>query len=225
MQNHHKQYEDLFTIDCKGNLTPLGMEKVSIEGMNFNQYISLFGNLLNEFYSDLFLNCVKIAWLRRKFKYKGKKIKFPIYNNSLYIQSVFVKLLRRFVGHDIQILTKGPFYSKLESHYFDKLFPGFEEGNPFTNPDYYKLPYKNITLEYLTVVYQLDDRFDLLKEADEKKMSFSTFLDYVLNYTFCENERLGFERYRLYQDIGRVRPYFVKDFTKNFTAKKGKKRQ
>src|SRR5258706_15430408 len=99
--------------------------------------------------------------------------------------------MRRYVGHDIQLINRSFFFQKLESYYFDQLIPGFEEGNPFENPDYYKFPYKNISLDYLMLVYQLDDRFDLLTEADKQRMSYAVFIDYVLNHVLNENDILG----------------------------------
>lgn len=224
MKHHSKQYEDVFSTDKPKSTTPLNEHKISAIGMDLNEYTSLFHDFLKEDYANLFLSCVKLSWLRRKFTYNGTKIKLPIYNNSRFLQNSFTKFLRRYVGNDIQILTKGKFFPKLESSYFDILFPGFEEGNPFENPDYYKFPYENISMEFLTVVDQLDDRFELLKVANEKKMSYATFLDYILNFILSENEILGKSRYVMTQNDDRHAPYYVKDTQKVLKPKKGMKR-
>ena len=143
--------------------------------------------------------------------------------NSLLLNMSFVKLLRRHVGMDIQIITRSKFFSKLEL-YFDELFPGFDDGNPFENPEYYKFPFKNISIEFLLVVHQLDDRIDLLKEADKQKMTFAIFLDYVINHVYSENDSLGRIRYQIKHNQDRNYPLHIQDLDKELQAKRGKKR-
>jgi len=148
----------------------------------------------------------------------------PMSRNSRLLNTAFVKFLRRNVGKDIQIITRGKFFAKLEL-YFDDLFPGFEEGNPFTNPDYYKFPFENISLEYLMAVWQLDDRILLLKEADKQKMTYAIFLDYIINHILSENEVLGRNRYVMALNQDRNFPFWVKDTDKDLQTRKGKKRK
>lgn len=224
MKHHRKQYEDVFSSDRPETINKLDISKVKIEGMTTGEYELLFKNFLKEFYLDLFNNSVKLVWLRKKFTCNGHVSKRPFYKTVRFLQGQFTKYIRRTIGNDIQIITKGPFLSKLETYYFDDFFPGFDEGNPFENPEYYKFPYKNITMEFLPVVYQLDDRFDLLNEADDKKMNYAVFLDYVLNHTLCENDDLGRSRYFLTQSKSRMFPYFFRDSDKEFYPKKGSKR-
>jgi hypothetical protein len=142
--------------------------------------------------------------------------------NSRVLTNAFTKFLRRNIGNDIQIITKGKFFNKLELYYFNQFFPDFEEENPFDNPDLYAFPYKNISMEFLLVVYQLEDRFELLKEADKRNMSYAVFLDYILNHTLSENELLGYNRYELTQSKDRRSPYYVKDNDKLLKIKKKK---
>lgn len=222
MIKHPKTYENVFSVDHGSNTIKL--ENITTDIMSVGEYIKLSKDFLKDFYDDFFLQCVKLSWLRRKFRYKNITAKTPFYTSARGYHGRFTKFLRRFIGHDIQIITKGPFFNKLETYYFDILFPGFMEGNPFENPDYYKFPYKNISLEYLTLVYQLDDRFDLLKEADKNKMSYEGFLDYVINHVYSENDILGRDRYTLAQNNSRHTPYFVRDTEKEFSPKKGSKR-
>lgn len=223
MINHKKTYEDVFSSDYEGNRQRLNLDNITYYGMESDEYISLFHNFLTDFYSSLFLDCVKLSWLRRKFTYLGKKTILPMNKNSRFMGMAFVKLMRRNIGHDLQIITKGNFFSKLEL-YFDEMFPGFEEGNPFENPDYYKFPYKNISVEYLIVVHQLDDRFGLLEKAEEEKMSFAIFLDYVINHVYTENEILGRDRYQVSLNQDRKASFYVRDTDKKLVAIKGQKR-
>ena len=137
IQQHKKTYEDVFSKDRPKITTPFRIQNLSASGMEFNEYTSFFHSFLKNFYADLFLNCVKLSWLRRKFIFYGHKVTIPIHKrNSIGVHISFHKLMRRIIGNDIQIITKSPFYTKLEMYYFDVFFPGFEEGNPFENPDY-----------------------------------------------------------------------------------------
>lgn len=222
MRNHKKTYEDVFSTDHKGNRNSIKIENVTTD-MGVGEYIKLFQGFLKSFYDDLFLQCVKLSWLRRKFEYCGQKPQIPMYTSPRILQGKFVKFMRRYIGNDIQMINRQFFFNKLEANYFNELFPGFDEGNPFENPDYYKFPYKNISLDYLMFVYQLDDRFELLKEADKQKMTYAVFLDYVLNHVFNENEFLGRERYTFAQNNFTRFPLFIKDTEKNIYVKRKKK--
>ena len=222
MNHHNKTYENVFSEDIPNSKSRLQVDNISAVGMELNQYRSLTHNFLRDMYSDLFLNCVKLSWLRRKFVFYGAKTVIPIQKNSRVLANAFTKFLRRNIGNDIQILTKSRFFNKLELYYFDQLFPGFEDEDPFTNPGYFAFPYKNISMEFLFVVYQLEDRFELLEEADKRNMSFAVFLDYVLNHTLSENEELGYNRYELTQWSDRRSPYYVKDNNKILKNKKKK---
>ena len=225
-KNHPKTYEDVFSSDHKSNKNRIKIENVKVDCMDTEQYTLLFQNFMKEFYDDLFLKCAQLSWLRRKFTYAGQRAKMPVFASTRMFHGKFVKFIRRFVGHDIQIITKSFFFPKLENYYFDIMIPGFEEGNPFENPDYYTFPFKNISTEYLLLVYQLDDRLELLKEADKQKMSYAVFIDYVINHILTENEILGREKYSLSQgsEMNRSRPYFFVDRDKHFYPKKGDKR-
>ena len=146
-----------------------------------------------------------------------------MYKTPMMVHIAFVKFLRRNIGKDAQIITRSHFFPKLEM-YFDDLIPGFMDGNPFENPEYYRFPYKNISVEYLLVVHQLDDRLELLKIADEKKMSYAVFLDYCINHAYCANEELGRDRYQMRHSTDRTSPFYIKDTDKNLKTKKGRKR-
>jgi len=196
MRHHKKTFENVYSEDVPKSSSRLKWENLAADGMELDEYISLFKGFLTDWYKDLFFQCVKLSWLRRRFVFCGKKTILPMYKNSLAANLAFLKLVRRYMGRDLQIITKTTVFQKLEL-YFDEFFPLFEEKNPFEDPDYYKFPYKNISIDFMMVVYRLDDRLELLKEADKKDMSFAVFLDYVINHVFSENELLGRCRYTL----------------------------
>ncbi len=76
-----------------------------------------------------------------------------------------------------------------------EMFPLFDQENPFTNPERYRLPFKNISIDYMTVVYQLEDRMYILAFADECDMKYNDFLDFVINHTYSINQELKKDRY------------------------------
>jgi hypothetical protein len=193
--------------------------------MDMTEYTKLFHDFLDDFYRTMFDAFVKLAWLRRRFGYGEMRMSAPAWRSPLVLQLNFFKFLRRNIGKDIQIITKGQIFSKIEAFYLDLMFPLFDQENPFENPDYYKFPFKNITIDYLFVVHQMDDRMELLEEADKQNMTFAVFLDFVLNHMFCENERLGRDRYTRHENAARMAPIYVRDNDKIVMPVKGKKRK
>jgi len=219
MRHYKKTYEDVYSTDKPKNSAKLYIDKISVEDIPLDKYISTFKEFLNKFYLDLFDFCVKLSWLRRKFGYYGKKTILPMHKNSQILNGAFVKLLRRNVGKDIQLITRSKFFSKLEL-YFEELYPGFMEGNPFTNPEYYKFPFEKISMDFLLVVYQLDDRIELLKLADKQNMTYAVFLDYIINHVYSINEEIGRERYQIKQNQDRNFPFYIKDTDKGLEDKR-----
>lgn len=210
LKTYPKTFENVFSTDQPKNSARLNLAQVTVGETGVDEYVSLFQGFLQKFYLDLFDGCVRLSWLRRHFSYYGRKTKMPMNKNSRIHNSAFVKLLRRNIGKDIQIITRAKFFSKLEL-YFDEFFPGFDEGNPFENPDYYRFPFKNISVEFLIVVHQLEDRVGILRHADDNKMSYAVFLDYVINHVYSINEELGREKYQVRHNTERNFPFYIKN--------------
>lgn len=223
MNQHRKTFEDVYSSDKKSSRSRLDFDKISIaDGITIDKYAADFKAFLKKAFSSEFDNYVRLSWLRRKFCYNGKKTKMPMNTNSWALNMAFVKFMRRCIGKDIQIITKGRFFSKIEL-YFEEFFPGFMDGNPFTNPEYYKFPYENISMEYLTVVYDLNDRIELLNIAEERNMSYCAFMDYVLNHIHSENLRIKRRRYYAKQNQDRDFTFCVRDGDKDYKRLNKKK--
>ena len=197
IKQYPKTYEDIYSRDIPSNLRKLNEKEISIDGYELDEYISLFKSSLRDASVALFDTAVRLSWISKRFIYYSED---PLFNRRKKMSPFhcfgFSKFTRRLVGSDTQIIFRSIFFKYLES-YFETFSPGFYEGNPFENPDYYKFPFKNITIDFLPVVYQLDERFDLLKIADERKMSYAVFVDYVINYVYSINEELGRDRYQV----------------------------
>ena len=122
---------------------------------------------------------VQTEWMLSNFKYYNKRNKtISKYVNSHIALSIFTK---EFVGLGYNFLTSPYYFNKIKSYFVD-FYPDFYKNNPFKNPKKYMYPYKYISLDYLLVVYQMPERIEILKYADEHKMSFGVFLDFIINY-------------------------------------------
>lgn len=183
-----KTYEDVYTRHDV--LKKCKIEHVTIDdGMFVSEYKNLCRDFLSESLRMLFDNSIKFFWLQHKFQYMGYKRKKPG-TNYWPVDIGLAVFLRNQVGIDYRVLTRNFFYRKLYS-YFEDMFPEFHKRNPFKEPEYYTYPYKHVTVDFLTIVEQVPQRFDLLRIAEEKKMKWDEFIDYVINWVLCYNEEVG----------------------------------
>lgn len=217
IKQYPKTYEDLFSSDSENNpqTQKLDLNAVSIDGMEFNEYVTTYKDFLNDFYLSLFNESVKFVWLRRKFCYRGERVVSQMIGNSYALCLAFAKFTRRVLGRDVQVITKNDFFKSIEKK-LDTFFPAFDERNPFTDPESYKFPFKNISIDFFPVVSQLDDWLDLLKIADEKKMSYAKFVDYVINYVYNEDK----DRYVIRSNVHRPSLFHITDLKKYPKRKK-----
>lgn len=212
MKIYPKTFENVFSKDERKRFD---FSQISIKGSETDKYINDFKELFRKFSNDLFDFYIKITWLKKRFFYKEKQISI---NGSTGgdIDYVFSRFLRRIIGSDTQFLTSDFLYSKIVS-YFNDFFPGFDEGNPFENKEFYKFPFKNITIEFLVIVYQMDDRIELLEYADKQKMTYAKFLDFIINQVYSTNEELGRNKYVFI--MNKRRQKYVKNTDKNLFLK------
>ena len=92
MKKYPKTFEDVFSSDTSGRALKIDVMQVSNDHMGSEEYTELFKTFLQDFYLDLFNNCVKLSWLRRNFKYKNKKYKYPFKNiflNIIFVYNLF----------------------------------------------------------------------------------------------------------------------------------------
>lgn len=216
MKIYPKTFESVFSEDTRKKFD---FSKVSTKDIDIDKYIKDFSGLLKGFSYNLFDFYVKVIWLKKKFCYQDKQISIDGSTGG-NVDYAFTRFLRRIVGGDIQFLTKDFLYTKVIS-YFKDFFPGFDDGNPFENIEFYKFPFKNITMDFLAVVYQMEDRIELLKYAEEQKMTYATFLDFVINQIYSINEELGRDKYLFI--ITRRCQNYIKNTDKKLTKRVSKK--
>ena len=203
MKNYPKVYEDVY--NSKVFLKQFSISRVKGDGYDdVNRYVADIQDEFNLMYNSLFDHWVKIDWLLRKFRYNRKK-KIISNGNIAIMYGVF---MLKSVGVNNRFLRFGTSAFSQISSYFDDFFPDFDSGNPFESN--YEYPYKHITLDFLVFVYKMDERLELLKEAEDKKMSLTDFYDYVINYCGCLNSDLCRKKYVLMRPVNYM-PYIMKN--------------
>ena len=192
MKFYENRYEKVFT-EQKNFSKRCDINEVSPFNnipLNTSLYIDEFKNEMKAFEIDTFNHLVKIAWLRRRFCYRGER-RIRHGSNGQVLDSAYGLFVRNFVGYETKFIFNSSFSKILI--YMDDLFPNFDEGNPFQED--YKYIYKVVTLSHMVLVYQMDDRMELLKYADKNELTYVEFLDYIINHINCHNEELGENEY------------------------------
>jgi len=184
MKNYEKRYEDFYTKPARVAKCDLSLITTDI-GLDVNEYTDLLKKNIFLFEKTVFDNMVKYIWLVRKFHYRGQK-RDKTYRNGHGIDRAFGIFMRHYIGTD-RASFGDRMFSRLVTYLYD-IFPHFDVMNPFEEEMVY--PYKNIGISFLSFVYQMPERMELLKYAEEKNLRYSEFVDYVINYVYCHNEMM-----------------------------------
>ncbi len=203
MEDFPKEYEDIYTAQrtlkkCDINKVSTGEEEISTD-----EYTMMMKDHMESFHKIIWDNLVKSYWLMRKFHYGGKRRRVGSTGEGITLDGSYAVFTRFFVGYDYGVMTSVPFFGKIAS-YFDDYFPDFDQSNPFEEK--YEYPFNYVTLDFLYLVNRMPERLELLEKAEEKKLTFSPFIDYVLNYISVYNERYG-PTYEYMYNRGIRRPY------------------
>ena len=210
MKYYEEKYERVFTKK-KNFKNRCDIEKISPfknVPANTTEYINEFRKEMKSFDLDVFNHVVKISWLMRRFCYNGKR-RLRSRNNGHCLDSAYGLFVRNFVGYDTKFIFANRSSIVKIITYVDDLFPNFDEGNPFKEE--YKYPYKTVTLNHMVLVYQMKEKMELLDCAEKKKLSYTEFMDYVINYINCYNDEVGKNEYEFIFSCHFV-PYVKKMF-------------
>jgi len=149
---------------------------------------------LKKFEAMFFDNLMRIEWADRKVSYKGiARASFEGNYAPHYWNYAIKTLYQSLVGYGRKMI-KNKTYRAIQG-YANDFFPGFEDINGFEF--FFKFPFEHITLEYVVCVADLKERLELLKEAEEKKLTLPQFHDYVAQYCTDERIRTG-RRFKIY---------------------------
>lgn len=151
----------------------------------------------------IFNAVVKEVWLEQQVVVSGQRRRARA-NNGLNADISFGRFLKLGVGISPHFLTGTSCFMAVATYLID-FFPEFLISDPFKEPDKYLYPYKHVTLDFLTFVHQMDNRLDILDEAEKRSMNFGEFVNWVANWAYCYNEDEKEELYLLKRGNGNSR--------------------
>ena len=187
MHRYRKQFEDAFGHHRVEHIAAIGSRLGSREELQ-NRFTAFY-KIAND---QLFYMAVMEAWLDAQFKWNGQTRRRM--SNGHYNDRMFSYFLKGMVGFNQKMITASKQFSAIVT-YFKDFFPDFANKDPFEEPEYFKFPYKNINIGHLCFVYQMDERMELLAEAEAKGMKLLDFMNWVVNYALCYNVDIDKEVY------------------------------
>lgn len=116
--------------------------------------------------------------------------------NGIYADRIFSVYMKKIVGISQRVITINEFFY-VYSSYIEEWFPDLLKHDPFKESEYYKYPFKHITLDHLGLVYQCHNRMDLLNYAEEKEMSIFDFTNWAVNQMLNYNDEIGRKIYEI----------------------------
>ena len=192
MKCYPKKFKDVYDILSVGDIRPtkLGSTLGSAEELAVR-----FRKFYREFHRTFFDQVVQQIWLEQQFMY-GDKRRSRRCSNGFSPDWAFAYFMKNVVGYSQKTITTNFCFSAIAT-YLKDFFPDFLNHDPDEEPELYKFPYKNVTLDHLVFVHMIHNRLELLEEAEKRAMSFVEFCNWVVNHVFCYNEEVGKELYAL----------------------------
>jgi hypothetical protein len=189
-------------------------ENITFENMTREEGLARYWRLQDEWEMTLFSQAVKIAWLDAVTRYRGEKLverslvrAFPKnFSKDEFrtagLRGTFAVELERELGTAFLPVKQSTAFFRRVSSYIFHFFPRefFTDHDPFSDTDYFEYPFKHVTLEYLVFVYLMDERFEILKMAEEGEWALDYFRDWVVNYAYSFNIDYGDDVYLLIKD-------------------------
>jgi hypothetical protein len=201
MKNQMKKYPK--TFENIGSSKKCFIKYVKAKDFSVDELVARFKSLYFKTNKELFSQAVNQLWLDKQILIKGNT-KSSCGYNGMFIDSAYAKFMHNSVGTSHRIITSTPMFTSTVS-YIDEFFPDFLKDDPSKNPKKYAYPYKHITLDFLFFVHEVDNRLELLAEAEKKKMSLSDFIDFSVNWALCYNLDYDVDKYEVYEDKNRLR--------------------
>jgi len=155
----------------------------------------MYRDFYHEFDRIIFKLVVDQMWLDHQFTFDGKR-RLRRNGNGHPADWAFGFFIKNMVGVSQKPLTLSSMFNVV-STYMKEFFPNFLEDNPFTHPEKYAYPYKNIGIGHLGFVYMVHDRVEMLEYADEKAMKFGEFVNWAANHAFSYNDEVGSDVYTI----------------------------
>lgn len=217
MKEYPKTYEDVYTR--KKAVEKCKLDHVTTDKeMSVFEYRDLCRKALSDIMENLFDNIVKFVWLQHRFTYMGYRRK-KTGGNHYAVDGAFGVFMRHYVGIEYRLFSRNFYYPRIAS-YMSEFFPEFNSRNPFEDPEYYRFPYKHVTTDFLAIVSQMPQRMELLQIAEERKMAWDEFMDYVINFALCYNDEKKRKEFTIINPVSVCPPYVRYNRLKSTSRKK-----
>jgi hypothetical protein len=191
MKFYPKTYEDICSLE--------GWEKrkqtLSCKGDSLVKYVAKFRKFYREAHLSIFETIVKQIWLEQQLSVSNFRRTKRVGNNSVS-DNTYGKFTKIEVGISHRPVTISFIFTPIAT-YLKDFFPKFLFDDPFEKPNRYKYPYKHVTLDFLVFVYQMDNRLEMLAEAEKRGMSYAEFINWATNWALCYNDENRRKKYQL----------------------------
>lgn len=207
MKEYTKQFENVY--QSAGRFARLNSDTaVYLNPLTKESFKDYYQKSLRDFYNSIWMATVRSLWLADHYSKEGfrhnagsalrnsfnpnKERGATVKDFTSNVYCSFTNYPRLVLGSDRTPLVETFSYRHLLA-YVEDFFPKeeFLANNPFENPDFYKIPFKHISVEFMLPVYQMQERMDLLKIAEDRSMTWDAFMDYLINYINCYNQEAG----------------------------------
>lgn len=192
MKIYEKTWESVYNPTDPAKV--MHKEWIEVNDMTMHQYTQLARSFCRESSDHFFMMIVKMMWLQRKLTYNGRAIE-RMGNQGMSADMSISNFYRNDIGFDRMVFTRMRTFERVNSYLYE-FFHEFDSHNPFTEPEYYKIPY-DVTIDHMCLVYQMPERLEYLEYASKMKYSIADFLDFVINQIYSINEISGKEVYTL----------------------------
>lgn len=136
----------------------------------------------------LFDLIVKVSWLEQHFTFHGVR-RAKRSGNGISHDWAYSHFMKGIVGVSQKAFTDGIIFSAVPT-YFKDFFPNFTDHDPFEETEYFKFPYKNISLDHLAFVAQCHNRMEMLNHAEEWSMGIRDFVNWATNWALSYNDEV-----------------------------------
>jgi hypothetical protein len=193
MKIYPKTYENIFRD--KDKLTDETLAQFGSTVGSVDEYIKMCRDFYRQADVMVFDMVVRSVWLDQQYTFNGRR-RMRRGLNGYKTDWLYGTFMKSVVGVSTKIVTKTLAFKSTAS-YLKELFPEFSKRNPFTDPEYYKFPFENVGLSQMAFVFQVHNRMEMLRYAEEHPMTYTEFVNWACNQVFCYNDEVGHAVYIL----------------------------
>lgn len=193
MKIYEQAYENTYcTKERKSKYWKPDLMEVHYD-MSLGEYITAqrvnWDNLVRDHYAHVF----RMIWLNELFTYMGKFSHYTKYVMG-YVRGVKSGFFqsRQTVSNQTRIVARWV---------IKNYFTDFYRQDIFSNSEKYQWPFKCVTPEMVMAVVRVHYAKELIDYAEEQRMGYGTFIDFIGNQVQCRNEDPEFAGEQQYQPM------------------------